>query len=256
MWAAEMYANKAWLENLGMKPADLPHIEFPELDGSDCVRVLMNGDGSWTQQTLPSSIYMIFDESYRQSGHIGKATADWDVSHGNLYDWSDDNLCEVKKGWIRKADTLSGLARMVDIPPVALDDSVSRFNRFATTGKDSDWGRKAGTMAPLDLPPFYAMPLTPAFVNTAGRAAPQQECTGHRHRWRTYRTALFRGRARLYLFISLSRRRKNWRVLRLRAHRWHERGAKYTVRVEALSGRMRLEQRSTIKMYPATRSES
>jgi succinate dehydrogenase/fumarate reductase flavoprotein subunit len=45
VWAAEMYANKAWLENLGMKPADLPYIEFPELDGSDCVRVLMNGDG-------------------------------------------------------------------------------------------------------------------------------------------------------------------------------------------------------------------
>jgi hypothetical protein len=30
VWAAEMYANKAWLENLGMKPADLPYIEFPE----------------------------------------------------------------------------------------------------------------------------------------------------------------------------------------------------------------------------------
>jgi choline dehydrogenase-like flavoprotein len=45
VWASEMYANRAWLENLGMKTAEIPYIEFPELDGSDCVRVLMNGEG-------------------------------------------------------------------------------------------------------------------------------------------------------------------------------------------------------------------
>jgi hypothetical protein len=28
-----------------MIPAEIPYIEFPELDGSECVRVLMNGEG-------------------------------------------------------------------------------------------------------------------------------------------------------------------------------------------------------------------
>jgi aspartate oxidase len=45
VWAVEMHANKAWLEGLGMIPAEIPYIEFPEFDGSECVRVLMNGEG-------------------------------------------------------------------------------------------------------------------------------------------------------------------------------------------------------------------
>ncbi len=45
VWAEEMYFNRAWLENLGMKTAEIPYIEFPEFAGSDCVHVLMNGAG-------------------------------------------------------------------------------------------------------------------------------------------------------------------------------------------------------------------
>ena len=45
VWAAEMHANKAWLEALGMTAFDLPYIEFPEMPGSECVKVLMNGPG-------------------------------------------------------------------------------------------------------------------------------------------------------------------------------------------------------------------
>ena len=328
-WAAEMFANRAWLETLGMKTAEIPYIEFPEFDGSDCVRVLMNGEGpmggerlwhliepavaarpirvmyetpavslvkvggeivgvvaenrgkriaikvnravvltcggfennptmirtyvdglphiypngtpyntgdgirmgievgaelwhmnnisgplmsfkapevsvaqwlnlphgksyifvasdgtrftmegdpcftgdlhgkvkrhgAWMQQALPVPIHMVFDETYRKSGHIGKATADWDVIHGNHYDWSNDNLQEVEKGWIKKADTLRELAALINIPPDALETTVARFNTFATEGKDADWDREAKTMAELKMPPFYAMELTPA----------------------------------------------------------------------------------------------
>ena len=45
VWAMEMHANRAWLEALGMTPFDLPYIEFPEMPGSECVKVLMNGPG-------------------------------------------------------------------------------------------------------------------------------------------------------------------------------------------------------------------
>jgi hypothetical protein len=333
-WAAEMFANRAWLENLGMKTAEIPYIEFPEFAGSDCVRVLMNGEGPmggqrlwhviepavaarpirvryetpaislvkiggeivgvvaenrgkriaikanravvltcggfennptmvrtyvdglphiypngtpyntgdgirmgievgaelwhmnnisgplmsfkapelpvaqwlnlphgksyifvasdgtrftmegdpcftgdlhgkvkrhgvWAQQVLPVPIHMIFDENYRKSGHIGKATADWDVVHGNRYDWSDDNLREVEKGWIVRADTLRDLATLINIPSAALEATVTRFNTFAENGKDADWDRESKTMAGLTTPPFYAMKLTPAFVNTS-----------------------------------------------------------------------------------------
>ena len=64
----------------------------------------------WIQQPAPMPIYLIFDENVRKSGSLGKSYACWDVSHGNLYNWSDDNLREVAKGWIKKANTVRDLA--------------------------------------------------------------------------------------------------------------------------------------------------
>ena len=335
VWAREMHANKAWLEGLGMVPVEMPYVEFPHLDGAECVRVLKNGDGPiggerlwrviesavaarpisisyqtpavalvkdgyevvgvmaecngkplairarraviltcggfennpamirtfvdglphlypvgtpyntgdgirmasrigaelwhmnnvsgpilafkapdievaqwlnlphgksfvfvaadgmrftmegepcsvgdfhgkvnrhgvWMQQTLPTPIHMIFDETYRLSGPIGKATTDWDVVHGNRYNWSDDNLREVDKGWIKQADTVRALAQLIGISPDTLDDTLRRFNAAAAQAQDSDWGRTADSLAPLATPPYYAMELTPALVNTQG----------------------------------------------------------------------------------------
>jgi succinate dehydrogenase/fumarate reductase flavoprotein subunit len=142
------------------------------MEGNPCVTGDFHGKvkrhGVWGQQVLPTPIHMIFDETFRKSGHIGKATADWDVSHGNFYAWSDDNLREVEKGWNKRADTLRELAVLIGLPPAALEGSVGRFNGFAAKGEDPDWGRKADTMGRLETPPYYAMELTPAFVNTQG----------------------------------------------------------------------------------------
>lgn len=161
---------------------NLPHGKSYFFIASDGSRFTMEGDpcltgdlhgkvkrhGEWGQQVLPVPIHMIFDETFRKSGHIGKAAADWDVSHGNLYNWSDDNLREVEKGWIKRAGTLTELAALIGLSPGALEASAARFDQFATRGNDADWGRAADEMAPLDTPPFYAMELTPAFVNTQG----------------------------------------------------------------------------------------
>ena len=142
------------------------------MEGDPCITGDFHGKvkrhGAWGQQVLPLPIHMVFDEAYRKSGHIGKATADWDVSHGNLYNWSDDNLREVKKGWIQRADTLAELAKLIKLPSEVLENTVARFNAFAAKGEDTDWGRGPETLAALDAPPYYAMELTPAFVNTQG----------------------------------------------------------------------------------------
>jgi succinate dehydrogenase/fumarate reductase flavoprotein subunit len=336
VWATEMHANRAWLENLGMKPTEFSGAEFPEFDGSDCVQMLMHGDGPigeerlwkgvtepamaarqirtlyetaavslvkdngeiigvvadqrgkriavkanravvltcggfennptmihtylaglsriypagtpyntgdgirmgievgaelwhmsniagpefffkapeipvslyinhphaksyifvagdgirftaegqpchesdrhgkvkyhgiWMQQPAPIPIHFVFDENVRKAGPIGKSHACWDVSHGNLYNWSDDNGREVDKGWIKKANTVRDLAGLIDVPPDALDATVARFNTFARDSKDADYGRNAGLLAALQTPPYYAMELTPSFINTQG----------------------------------------------------------------------------------------
>jgi succinate dehydrogenase/fumarate reductase flavoprotein subunit len=161
---------------------NLPHGKSYLFVAADGARFTMEGEpcsvgdfhgkverhGVWMQQTLPTPIHMIFDETYRLSGHIGKATADWDVVHGNHYDWSDDNLREVKKGWIKKAHTVRALADKIGIHPGSLESTVGRFNEAAVQGKDIDWGRSPESLAPLETPPFYAMELTPALVNTQG----------------------------------------------------------------------------------------
>jgi succinate dehydrogenase/fumarate reductase flavoprotein subunit len=124
--------------------------------------------GVWMQQPAPIPINLVFDESVRKAGSIGKSDACWDASHGNLYDWSDDNSREVDKGWIKKANTVRDLATLISVLPNALDVTIARFNEFAANGKDADFERSVGSLAALQMPPYYAMELTPSFINTQG----------------------------------------------------------------------------------------
>ncbi|MEJ0049948.1 MAG: FAD-dependent oxidoreductase [Methylovirgula sp.] len=124
--------------------------------------------GAWMQQPAPVPVYFIFDESVRKAGPLGRAHADWDVSHDGRYAWSDDNLREVEKGWIRTAETVRDLAGLIQVPPDALEASVARFNRFAAAGRDADFGRNPASLAALKTSPYYAIELTPTFINTQG----------------------------------------------------------------------------------------
>ncbi len=124
--------------------------------------------GLWMQQPAPVPIHIVFDESFRKAGSIGKSTACWDVSHGNVYGWSRDNLRELEKGWIVKAETIHELAGLIGVPSDALKTSAARLNEFARIGEDTDFGRPADRLAALATPPYYAMELTPSFINTQG----------------------------------------------------------------------------------------
>jgi succinate dehydrogenase/fumarate reductase flavoprotein subunit len=77
--------------------------------------------------------------------------------------------------WMLEAPTLDVLARELGIDAAALGATVARFNTFATSGDDQDFGRgrtaferyygdpaNAGpnpTLGELDEPPFYAIPV-------------------------------------------------------------------------------------------------
>jgi 3-oxosteroid 1-dehydrogenase len=86
-------------------------------------------------------------------------------------------------GAVVKDLTVAGLARKIGVPASALGATVSRFNGFAFTGKDSDFHRGDSAydhyytdpavlpnscLAPLWLPPFYACKIVPGDLGTKG----------------------------------------------------------------------------------------
>jgi 3-oxosteroid 1-dehydrogenase len=89
----------------------------------------------------------------------------------------------LTSGYMKKADTLTELARMCAIDPIELTRTVERFNGFAATGADRDFGRGESaheryqgdithkpnpSLGPIDTPPYYAVALYPGDVGTSG----------------------------------------------------------------------------------------
>lgn len=88
-----------------------------------------------------------------------------------------------ESGYLKKADTLEELAKKCDIDPQGLKETVARFNQFARTGIDADFGRGDSAydryygdptvkpnpcLAPLEHPPFYAVQMVPGDLGTKG----------------------------------------------------------------------------------------
>ncbi|MFC0862125.1 FAD-binding protein [Sphaerimonospora cavernae] len=86
------------------------------------------------------------------------------------------------KGLAFRADTIAELAAKIGVPAGALTETIERFNGFARTGEDSDFGRgdsaydryygdptlKNPTMDLIDKAPFYAFRIEAGDLGTKG----------------------------------------------------------------------------------------
>lgn len=84
-------------------------------------------------------------------------------------------------GWLVKAETLTGLAEKLGIDPATLQQSVARYNSFAASGQDGDFGRGRRTkaqqvadkrkktgMEPIEAPPYLALRFNRSIMSTKG----------------------------------------------------------------------------------------
>jgi 3-oxosteroid 1-dehydrogenase len=124
--------------------------------------------------TVPA--YMVFDAEFRRKYPCGPF-----LPGAQQPDWSLPK--ELRDGYLRKDDTLAGLAKKLGVDPEGLVDQVRRFNDNARAGHDPEFQRGEGgfdryygddnvkpnpCLAPLEKPPFYGIEAYPGELGTKG----------------------------------------------------------------------------------------
>jgi len=129
------------------------------------------GKAMYANKAVPC--WMVFDE-----GYIHRY-----VSGANPF--KKRSLPEelIERGAVLRGNTISDLARHMEVPADALEQTVKRFNGFAAKGLDPDFGRGQSAyndclgdpgyrtnaaLGPLDKAPYYATKVVPADVGTCG----------------------------------------------------------------------------------------
>lgn len=91
-------------------------------------------------------------------------------------EWGEDNIAAIRKGWVLNASTVKGLASKIKdhvdnrelIDSEILTETVTTYNQYCAKGNEDQFGSDLRNMAPLQTPPFYAIPLYPGGPNTKG----------------------------------------------------------------------------------------
>ncbi len=122
----------------------------------------------WLPLFTPCPMHMVFDHAHFAAGPLYDKTP----SHGwtqivEKYPWSEDNCRELAKGWIKTADSIRGLAKIIGVDAAALEAQVQQWNGFCEAGRDTQFGRKL-MLAPIAKGPYYAIEMSPSMLNTQG----------------------------------------------------------------------------------------
>jgi len=104
----------------------------------------------------------------QQPEGIGFQIFDQKLMNNSQDDSSVNNYLEgIVGGYIRKAESISALAKIMGIPAARLKETVERYNAAVAAGVDSDWGRTK-TLLPIDTAPYYIAASTNALTSTYG----------------------------------------------------------------------------------------
>jgi len=116
----------------------------------------------------------------------------FDHAHKQRYDVAGCPPGDDIPDWMPSADSIEGLAEVLDLDAVTLASTVARFNEHAANGVDPDFGRGesaydtfngdqslpgvAATLAPLVQGPFHAIPIELGALGTNGGPKTDTRC--------------------------------------------------------------------------------
>lgn len=69
--------------------------------------------------------------------------------------WNNMVNSLIEEGYVVKADTLEELAEKMNLPKEAFLAQVERYNKYAATGVDEEYGKVDYRITPIDTAPFY-----------------------------------------------------------------------------------------------------
>jgi succinate dehydrogenase/fumarate reductase flavoprotein subunit len=110
--------------------------------------------------------YALVDEEGRKLYPLAKMV--YNDRNAKYYEWSNDNLKEVERGILHRAESIAELATLMKVDAATLGNTLERWNAQCANGHDEDFGRSAGTMTKIATPPFYFGEVWPVVSNTQG----------------------------------------------------------------------------------------
>ncbi len=128
-----------------------------------------------TPETPCVPAYMIFDATFRKKYPCGPI-----LQASQQPDWM---LPKALRSYLKKADSVEGLAAQLGIDPAGLRATVKKLNEYARTGTDLDFHRGEtvfdryygdekvkpnACLAPIETPPFYGLESYPGELGTKG----------------------------------------------------------------------------------------
>jgi 3-oxosteroid 1-dehydrogenase len=131
--------------------------------------------------------YVNFVHDQLEGGHVPlwfvmDATARARYPFAHVLPGADFGRSYYKAGVVHRAETLAGLAESIGLPAEVLESTVERFNGFARTGRDADYGRGDSaydryygdptlpnpTLDVIEDAPFYAIRVEAGDLGTKG----------------------------------------------------------------------------------------
>jgi succinate dehydrogenase/fumarate reductase flavoprotein subunit len=128
-------------------------------------------DNNWLQDITDTVGFGggMFWDSFRPFGTPTSAAADSfrDQMPGWLEAGQDPNAATDPVSWTQpawQADTIEGLAELINVPADALKATVDRYNVMCDAKSDTDFFKEAVFLTPIKEPPFYATKVGPAVL--------------------------------------------------------------------------------------------